>query len=116
MKWKKHLGAPIVGDPQVVGDKVLAFTSAPAVACLKGDAGPDVLWTLPGAGRLLCAGKKLAYFLMADNSVAAVTLDEGKLVWDDPLPDGTIITGSATRPEFYIANPAGAIVAISELD
>ncbi len=114
--WKKSLGAPVVGEPKVVGDKVLAFTSAPAVACLKGDAGPDVIWTLPGAERLLCAGKKLAYFLMADNSVTAVTIDEGKQVWNDPLPAGTIITGSATRPEFYIANTAGAIVAIAELE
>ncbi len=115
VQWKKALGSPVVGVPKVVGDKVLAFSSEPAVTCLRADAGPDALWTCQGADRLLCTGKTLAYFLMADNSVAAVGLEDGKLAWRDPLPAGTIVAGSATRPEFYIANTAGAIVTIAEL-
>ena len=52
IKWTKSLGAPVVGVPKVVGDKVFVFTNAPNVTCLRGDAGPDVLWTLDGAERL----------------------------------------------------------------
>jgi len=116
IQWKKSLGSPVIGVPKVVGDKVLVFTNKPNVACLQGDAGPNVLWRLDGADRLLCAGEKLAYFLMADNSVAAVGMADGKEAWRDPLPAGTMVAGSATRPEFYIANSAGSIVAIAELE
>jgi outer membrane protein assembly factor BamB len=115
-KWTKPLNSPVVGVPQVIGDKVLVFTNLPNVTCLSGDAGPQVLWTLPGAQRLLCSSKMLAYFLMADNSIAAVGLQDGKVAWQDAMPPDTLVAGSSTRPEFFIANPAGSIVAIAELE
>lgn len=114
--WKKPMPAPVVGVPQIVGDKVLVFTNLPSVACLKAGDGPDSLWTLDGACKLLATSKTLAYFLMKDNCIAAVALADGKEVWRDPMPKGTMVAGSASRPEFFIANSAGAIVAIAELE
>lgn len=114
--WRKSLPAPVVGVPQVVGDKVFVFTNQPGVACLKAGDGPDSLWTLDGACKLLATSKTLGYFLMKDNCIAAVALADGKELWRDPMPKGTMVAGSASRPEFFIANAAGAIVAIAELE
>jgi len=114
--WTQSLSAPVVGAPKVVGDKVLVFTNLPRVTCLRGDAGPEPLWTFDGAVQLVTSGPELAYFLTDDNAIAAVTLEDGKELWRDPLPEGTLVAGSTRRPEFYIADAAGSIVAIAELE
>ena len=116
IEWTRPLSSPIVQVPLVVGDKLLVFTNQPSVTCLNAGGGPDVVWTFDGALELLAAGKTLAYFLTDDNCVAAVSLADGKVMWRDAMPPDTMVAGSATRPEFYIANSAGSIVAISELE
>jgi outer membrane protein assembly factor BamB len=114
-RWTWPLNSPVAGVPQVLGDKVLVFSAAPKVTCLQAEAGPKVLWNVDGAKKMLCSSKTMAYFLMADNSVAGVKLADGTVAWRDALPAGTMVVGSSERPEFYIANAEGAIVAISEL-
>lgn len=114
--WKVLLEAPIVGRPEVAGTKLLVLTDLPSLICVELGAERQVLWSYPGARRLLTTGNGTVYVLNEDHSVAALSLDTGQELWSDPLPRDCKIAGDPDRPVLYIANSRGSIVALAELD
>lgn len=113
--WKTMLEAPIVGEPRIVDSKLLVLTDKPSLVCLQAGGDRQVLWTYPGAVRILTTSKSVAYVLNKDSSMAGVSLETGKELWYDPLPPDTKAAGDPERPVFYIANSGGSIAAFQEL-
>ncbi|KPK65804.1 MAG: hypothetical protein AMK73_01950 [Planctomycetes bacterium SM23_32] len=112
---KIMLGAPVVGRPRVVGPNLLVLTSKPSLVCMA-TADRGILWRYEGAEQLLTVGSRAAYVLTAGRSVAAVALEDGKELWSEPLPRGCKVKGDPDRPVLYLADTAGSIAALAELD
>lgn len=116
LKWQQSVGAPIVGKPEVVGDKLLVFTNEPKVHCLSITGERKVLWSYEGATELVLAGVDRLYLRTDDGGVAAVVTDRGEELWKDRLPSECLVAGDSNRPVFYVANSEGTIAAFQELD
>jgi len=116
LKWQQSFGAPIVGKPEVVGDKLLVFTNDPKVHCLSLNGERAVLWSYDGATDLIVAGANRVYLRTEDDGVAAVLTDRGEELWKDRLPAGCLVAGDPNRPVFYVGNSEGTIAAFQELD
>jgi outer membrane protein assembly factor BamB len=114
--WKAMFEAPLVGRPEVVGSKLVVFTDKPSMVCLDGGGERQELWRLEGGCKLLTVGKRAFYALTQDHCVVAIQPDSGKELWRQPLPEDCCIVGDAARPVLYIADTAGSIVALAELD
>lgn len=117
VRWRKTLSASVVSRPVVAGGRLLVFTNKPRVVCLDAESGESgTLWTYEDAVELIAVGKGRLYLLNADNSVAAVSLEDGAELWRDPLPADCMVAGDEARAAFYIANSKGSIVAVQELE
>ncbi|MHC4479465.1 MAG: outer membrane protein assembly factor BamB family protein [Planctomycetota bacterium] len=114
--WQSMLEAPVVGKPQIVGSRLLAFTNKPSVVCLEAASERKKLWQYDGAEQLLAASEEVAYLLTHDHSVAALSLESGQELWREPLPHDARVAGEPTRPAFFIADTGGSIVALAALD
>ncbi len=116
LRWQKSLGAPIVGRPRVVEDRLLVFTSKPAAYCVSLEDEREVLWSYEGATELVTAGRERLYLRTDDNGIAAVSADRGEELWKDVLPADCLVSGDPERAVFYVANRQGTIAAFEELD
>ncbi len=116
VRWKGMAEASIVGRPQTIGTDLLVLTAKPDLMSL--DAGADLrkLWQCNGPVRVLAVGDAVVYVLNSDHSVAALSRQSGERLWCHPLPPDCRIVGDANRPALYIANSAGSIIALGELD
>jgi len=112
----KMLDAPLVGQPQIIGGRLMVLTTKPALVCLTPGAVMDRLWEYAGVTRVLSAGERTVYVLNADHSVAAVSLETGEEIWRQPLPPDCMVAGDPSRPAFYVANAQGSIAAFAELE
>ncbi len=115
-QWRKPLGAPLVGRPEVVGGGILVFTGEPLAACVKLNAQGEMLWTCPGVVRLLARGGEVLYVLNSDNSVSSVSAQTGEEIWRENLPQDCHAAGDPERPMFYVGDSQGSIVAFLKLD
>jgi outer membrane protein assembly factor BamB len=115
-RWQMPFGASPVGTLEVVDGKLLVSTNKPAVTCLDVEGEREALWRYEGAVEMLAVGRGKVYLLTDDHSIAAVSLQEGKELWREPLPEESLAVGDPHRAAFYVGNPEGTIAAFEELD
>jgi outer membrane protein assembly factor BamB len=113
--WQTMLEAPVIGKPEVIGDKLFVFTSEPALVCFSASE-QTKLWKLAGATQLLTVGNRGLYVLSEGNVLSAVSPDTGETIWSDVLPKRCQVIGDPMAPVLYLANGAGSILAVKELD
>jgi outer membrane protein assembly factor BamB len=114
--WEQMLDAPVIGQPQVIGERLLVLTSEPALVCFNA---PEhkLLWKQPGVERILAAGRRGLYVLKEGNVLAVLSQETtGEPVWTDVLPKKCRVIGDPAQPVLYLANPAGSVLALKELD
>lgn len=113
----QHLApAPITGTPQVRDQKLYALTEYPSLLCLATGSDMKLLWEHEGTVQLLAWGKNRVYVRQQDGSIAALSTEDGSVIWQDPLPASCKVAGDPARPAFYIADSAGSVMAFKELD
>lgn len=109
-------GAPIDAPPVAVDDRVLVFTYKSEMLCLRAADELTVAWHHPTATELLARGKGGLYLITRDDTVACVETDSGTQKWELDLPENCQTTSNPVTPTFYVANPSGDIIAVTELD
>jgi len=114
--WHRMFAAPIVSSPRVVGSQLLVFTDRPSVFSLNLAGHVEKLWEHEGGRRLIAVGKGVVYILDEDNSIVAIELGSGKQLWREQLPPDCVVAGEGQEPVFYIADSAGSVIAVRELE
>ena len=114
--WKYPVGRPVSSCALLRDGKMLVSTYAGTILCLQVGDTQKILWENDSAGTLVAVGKQGAYVLGRDGSLCAISMDDGKELWRRSLPSGCRATSAEEEGTFYVFSPAGAIVALTELD
>jgi len=105
LTWQIIANAAIEGQPRMVGKKLLVLTRAPGLNCVEVvDDAPRITWTYAGAREIVATVENTAYVRLADGIVAAVSIENGKELWRDRLPDDCMIVGDADKGVFYVSD------------
>lgn len=114
--WQVIAGMPVIGQPRLQGQNLLALLQKPAVTCVRMGDKPRVLWTWDGATRLLAASPKAVYVLTGENVLVGLSMETGQELWRDNLPADCKVTGNPEEPVIYIGNTDGFVVAFGEVE
>jgi len=114
--WKYPLGRPVSSCTALKDAKVLACTYPGTIRCLQVGDTPKLLWENEDATSLITVGKQGAYVLSRDGSLCLISVENGKELWRRSLPSDCQVVSAAKEGSFYVFSPAGAILALAELD
>jgi outer membrane protein assembly factor BamB len=109
-------GAPVDGPPVAVDDRLLVFTYQSDMFCLNTGQNLTVAWQHPTASELLARGKNGLYLMTRAHTVVCVDAESGTQHWELGLPRECQSVSNPVTPTFYVANPSGDIIAVTELD
>ena len=114
--WKYPVGRPVSNCVALKDAKMLVCTYPGSVVCLQVEDEPKVLWQNDDAKDFITIGKNAAYLQSRDGSLCAISTESGKELWRRRLPSGCQLVSAAEEGTFYVFSPAGAILALTELD
>ncbi|MFW6457546.1 MAG: PQQ-binding-like beta-propeller repeat protein, partial [Planctomycetota bacterium] len=109
-------GAPVTQAPQVVDDMLLVFPRSSGVQCLDVGEEMNLRWSYDSATEFIGQGKQGLYFLTADKQMVCLDGETGDEKWKMQIANGLLVKSQPDKPVFYLASPAGEIVALGELD